>query len=394
MRRAHGAHDDRDRLETDLLERLGLGNDATPERIAAAHDEVVAFLSSSPRSLAAWSRRQAAAADEAYLLLSDPVALAERAAADRQAEASPFALATVVEPNHRIRPDAVDEPLADEEPADEEPAEGAADGELSDDELDALIAAVTPSAHRDEVTPRAARGTTRPHATELRPRHAPAADGTRIRLPRAALLGGALVAAVALGLGIFHLGDPSIPPAVAGGSAGAAASVTPQPTLDEAQVAGLMAAVQADPKDTDALMGLGDAFFQAGQYQVSADWLEKLIAIDPKNVRALLALGAAEFNSGSIQDAEARWKQVVDLEPANVEAHYDLGFLYLERQPPDLDGVRREWQRVVELAPGTEVAQNVQAHLDAIGTPGPSASVTPSPSPAGLPASPGSTTTP
>jgi Flp pilus assembly protein TadD len=145
-----------------------------------------------------------------------------------------------------------------------------------------------------------------------------------------------------------------------------------------------MEKIKANPKDVDALMGLGDAFFQAGQYAVAGDWLTKLVAIDPKNVRALLALGAAEFNAGDATDAEAHWKQVLGLDEKNVEAHYDLGFLYLQRQPPDLVGVRREWQRVVELAPGTEVAQNVQAHLDAIASQGatPSAAASASASPA------------
>ena len=91
-----------------------------------------------------------------------------------------------------------------------------------------------------------------------------------------------------------------------------------------------------------------------------------MLAIDPKNVDALLARGAVSFNLGDLTAAEATWKQVVTIDPRNVEAHYDLGFLYLNLPTPDWAGVQREWELVVQLAPGTQLAETVQQHLDSL----------------------------
>lgn len=356
-----------DALERELLARLGLGVDATPEQLDATHEAVVTFLTRAPRSLRGWARAEAAAADEAYALLADPAALA-RAASHRAGIAPDTTSSPPRAPEAQIQRPAVRPRRHEPEPR--EPA-------LSDDELDDLIAAVTPSAHRDEVRHDddglAAEGA-RP-----RPRRAVLAS---VPFGRAALGVAALAAAVVIGVVVYNAGSPE-PIAASAPSA----SVSPAPSLDTAQVAALMTKIKANPNDADALMGLGDAFFQAGQYDVAASWLTKLVALDGKNERALLALGAAEFNAGNVTAAEESWKRVVALDAKNVEAHYDLGFLYLHRQPSDLEGVRREWQLVVDLAPGTEVARSVQAQIDAIASanPLPSVSAVPSASPAGGP---------
>ena len=68
-------------------------------------------------------------------------------------------------------------------------------------------------------------------------------------------------------------------------------------------------------------------------------------------MRGFLALGATGFNSGDLDAAEVAWRKALDIDDKNVEAHYDLGFLYFNRQPPDMAEVQEHWNRVVELDP-------------------------------------------
>lgn len=360
MSAARGKKTPAETLEGDLLARLGLGSDTTPERIDATHDAVVGFLASAPRGLRGWARSQAAAADEAYALLSDPAALARSAAlAESSSKPALGSDEPVATPARRTAP-ATSSSARSQTGRDEQLT--------SDDELDELIAAVTPSAHRDEVQ----RPRTRPKAVD------DAVPGKGRLIPVRRLV--AVAALVAGALAIAWIGYNA-----GGGTPVTAASKStdspqPSPTLDTAEVATLMAKIQTDPNDKDSLLGLGDAFFQAGQYDVAAEWLTKLVKIDAKNIQALLALGAADYNAGNAKDAETYWKQVVGLDAKNVEAHYDLGFLYLRQDPPNTAAMRREWQTVVDLAPGTQVAQNVQAHLDALSSPGPSGAPSTAPS--------------
>lgn len=390
--------------EEEVLAQLGLDDRATPEDVARRHDELVEFLASAPRSLWPWARGQAALADDAFAALSDPSAL-------RRPEAlSDHAPRTVTQPGgpatppvRQAIPPASD--LASDAEADA--GEDEAPGEADDETFEAMLAAVTPTTHRDSlpiggsgapksapVAAKAAVASETPRAaTVARPkaRVAGAADpaaGTNNGLLKLAMGGAMVVVLVAVGYFVWQMGNPA---------AAVTASPTPgspaatQPALDQAKVAALMAKYQADPKDKDTLIALGDAFFAAGQYSAAADWLEKLIALDPKNIQGLLALGAARFNDGDSDAAKVHWLAVLAIDAKNVEAHYDLGFLYFNSDPQDVDGVRREWGEVVKLSPGTDVARVVQAHLDALASPGPSAAASGAPASA-APSSAGSPT--
>jgi len=67
-----------------------------------------------------------------------------------------------------------------------------------------------------------------------------------------------------------------------------------------------------------------------------------------------------------VTSAKANWEAVLKLDAENVEAHYDLGYLYLNQAPPDIASMQREWNEVIRLAPGTDIANFVQQHFDAL----------------------------
>lgn len=183
-----------------------------------------------------------------------------------------------------------------------------------------------------------------------------------------------IAAAAVVVVGVYALGRGPAVPGISGTPTDqptAAASTTP---LDQAKVAALMTKLQADPKDVASLRGLGDLYFQSGDYATASDWQRKILAIDGKDVTAHLALGAAQFNLGNSAEAERQWRQVLTLDPKHAEAHYDLGFLYLSQNPPDLAKVRAEWQAVVDLDPNSEIAKTVATHLASLDTPAPTQS--------------------
>ena len=364
--------------EDEVLRQLGLDRRATPEEVAKRHDELVAFLASAPRSLWPWARAQAELADDAFATLSDPSAL-------RRPEAlSGPPPRTASQPGGPATPPARQATLLVASAASAADADEAADDDVEGESFEELLAAVTPTTHRDSVP---ARGSTTKAAAGRgmgTPRHTPAATsgesallapdrGGSIALRRLAIGVAGLAVVAAIVYGGFQIGNT---PAAASVTPTASAAATP--ALDQAKVAALMAKIQANPNDRQALLDLGDAFFKAGDYATAATWLEKAVALDGSNVTARLALGAARFNLGDSSAAKAQWTEVLKLDATNVEAHYDLGFLYFNATPQDLAGVQREWGEVIALAPGTDVAKVVKAHLDALGSPAPTTSGAPS----------------
>jgi len=157
------------------------------------------------------------------------------------------------------------------------------------------------------------------------------------------------------------------------GSVGDGNEVTP-PTADEnglipldtARVAELMKSAQADPTNPETLFELGETFFQAGEWQSSLDWFTKLIEVEPTNVHALTDIGTSQYNLGSTEDAKATWLKVNEIAPDDPQVHYNLGFLYANSEPQDLDAAREEWSLVIQLAPDSDLAQTVKLHLDGL----------------------------
>jgi tetratricopeptide (TPR) repeat protein len=343
---------DKARLERELLARLGLTSDASAQDIETAHDDLLSFLETAPGDLRAWTQREIAFVDEAYALLSDPTADLSAVAATSLA-ASPAADATV--------------------PAAAAPLPGPSSDEAYLEEL-GIDTAAYPSRPQREA--RANVLSAPAGAARVPPRR------NRL-LVRAGIAVAAIVGAVAITVVVYNAGATSVP-GFTGTPAPEASAAAAQ--IDQARVAALMQNITADPKDVTSLQDLGDIYFAAGDYSTAGGWMEKILEVDPKNLTARLALGAAAFNLGNSADAEKQWRQVIELDPENVEAHYDLGFMYLSQDPPDMTNVKAEWTRVIEIAPDSDLAKNVQQHLASFESAVPSDDAPPAASPAASPA--------
>ncbi len=266
------------------------------------------------------------------------------------------------------------------------------------DDLAVLYASVTPSAHPDTLPDAKPKATSPAPVKAGRPVVRPAAAATatapQVANPwkRLVLAGVAVIAIIGLGFGAMQVasavgGSPS-------SSAAAQAPVSTAPAVDLAKISTLMQKLAANPKDTVTLLALANEYYAGEQYTDAGSWLDKVLAIDPKNVEALLARGAVSFNTNDLPAAETAWKKVVVIDPKNTEVYYDLGFLYLNQATPDWAGVQREWNKVIELDPTSQLAQTVKSHLDSlvkasmIPAGSPAASAAPSASPAAPSASP------
>ena len=233
-----------EKMERELLARLGLDSSATPEDVNAAHEAVSAYLAAAPRDLRSWARAQASGADEAYALLTDPAALARAVAlvgAGARSAVLPGGPATP--PAHRDTP----APTAAAVP----PTAAAASAPsvrydengrriVSDDEIDALLAEVDPTAHREVV------GTPEQRAAALatvQPVSAPG-GGLSGLLASKAFRNLALVGATVAAIGIvavfgFNAGGSSAQ-AIGANPAASAAPAASAPVLDQAEVGALM----------------------------------------------------------------------------------------------------------------------------------------------------------
>lgn len=191
---------------------------------------------------------------------------------------------------------------------------------------------------------------------------------------------GAFTAGVVLAVYVSGLTPPAatgaaMPP----GHPDVAASALPAvvPSLDAAQAAALAAKAAANPGDTDTLTALARLYAEAGEWQDAASWQGRLAQAKPADTDVALILGVYQFNAGDLAAAERTWEGIVGTDPAKAEAWYDLGFLYLGKSPAEPDRARAAWQKVIDLAPGTALADTVANHLSALSTASPAPAAAP-----------------
>jgi tetratricopeptide (TPR) repeat protein len=142
--------------------------------------------------------------------------------------------------------------------------------------------------------------------------------------------------------------------------------------IDTERVAELVTSYQADQTNPETIFELGEAYFLAGEWQQALEWFPKLVAIDPGNVHAWTDIGTSNYNLGKTPEAQAAWQKGLELAPEDPQLHYNMGFLYANAETPDFEAARREWQTVLDLAPGTQLAETVQVHMEGlVATPAP-----------------------
>jgi len=316
-----GGRADAAEYKRELLGRLGLRADASDHDIETAHNGLVEFLELAPHGLKPWAEAQTADADEAFAILSGPEKdLVPPAGFVATAQADPV------------------EPLPVPAPA-------------------------TPPA------PPAA------PATPVPPRFwVPAALAGNKSLQKKISVAAAAVLIVGIVVGVKYFDNSGVP-GISGkptGQATQAAGAT-APPLDQAKVSALMKKISTNPKDTVALLGLGDLYFAATDYKNASLWEQKVLDIDPKSKAALLSLGAAYYNQGNMVEAKKPWMVAATLYPKLATVHNNLGFLYMSQTPPDNAKAIVEFNKVIAIDPKSADAKTVLTHLKGLQSSAPTA---------------------
>jgi cytochrome c-type biogenesis protein CcmH/NrfG len=208
-----------------------------------------------------------------------------------------------------------------------------------------------------------------PAPTALDADDAPPAVAVPRSRSKVAWVAAGLVVLVGAAFGVHTMSSASSVPGITG-----APDVSPSssaPALDMKKVSDLMQKITTNPKDVASFAALASLYFQAGDYKNSSQFSSEVVKLQPKNATGWVGLGAAQFNLGDSKGAEKSWLKAVAVAPRNAEAHYDLGFLYLSSQTPDLTKVKAEWQKVVAIDPTSDIAKNVQTHLKSLSSASP-----------------------
>jgi cytochrome c-type biogenesis protein CcmH/NrfG len=138
------------------------------------------------------------------------------------------------------------------------------------------------------------------------------------------------------------------------------APVQPGQEQQQQTAADLEKKVRENPKDTDLLARLADAYLQEDAGEKAVESYEKLLTMQPDNSSARMNLARIYFLMDNYERAVDNLQYEIDNNPSNKEAHYYLG-QYLVLGKSDYSGGIQELKKYIEAAKtGTDVVKAKQ----------------------------------
>jgi len=131
------------------------------------------------------------------------------------------------------------------------------------------------------------------------------------------------------------------------------------------RIAGIERMLKENPHNVEALIQLGNDYFDTGQYEKAVEAYRKASVIDPKNPDVLTDLGISYRKLKKPQEAVQAFKKALDADPNHVLTLFNLGIV-LRDDMKDYPGAIRAWEEFLEKAGDSPHAMMVRPWLKAL----------------------------
>ena len=155
------------------------------------------------------------------------------------------------------------------------------------------------------------------------------------------------------------------PQAAAQSAAGDMGAAPAPPPLDETKAANLKKIAEADTKNPTVRVELGNLYFDSERYDLAIPWYEQAVKLLPNDPNVSTDLGVAYLYSNKTDQAIAQFEQSVKVDPKHIKTWLNMG-IAKAMVKGDIPGGEAAWQKVIEIAPGSEEAKRAQQGIDAL----------------------------
>ena len=156
-------------------------------------------------------------------------------------------------------------------------------------------------------------------------------------------------------IGYFVRGSSATIPAVAGAATQQQQQSAGRPQLHSPEAANLvaaplLAAVKADPKNLDALIQLGNIYYDHHIYPEAIQYYTRALELKPESPDVRTDLGTAYWYSGFADNAVAEYEKVMKIKPDYPPTLMNLGIVRMEGLK-DYKGAVAAWERWLATNP-------------------------------------------
>jgi tetratricopeptide (TPR) repeat protein len=108
--------------------------------------------------------------------------------------------------------------------------------------------------------------------------------------------------------------------------------------------------LKKDPNNLQALIGLGNLYFDMGQDLLAIEHYNKALGIDPRNVNVRTDMAVCYRRSGNPDRAIEELKKAISMDPRHAQSRYNLGVILIHDKK-DVEGGIRAWETLLENVP-------------------------------------------
>jgi cytochrome c-type biogenesis protein CcmH/NrfG len=164
-------------------------------------------------------------------------------------------------------------------------------------------------------------------------------------------------------LGYLFRGSASVPQ-----TSGAAQTTNASSEGNQAQaalqqsVAPLLDAVNRNPADYDALVKLGDLYYDGQQFSDAIQYYQRALAIHPESPDVRTDMGTAYWYSGNADRALAELETSLKYKPEHPQTLFNLGWIRWQGKA-DAKGAIEAWQKLLRTSPDYPQKQQVEQYI-------------------------------
>lgn len=120
--------------------------------------------------------------------------------------------------------------------------------------------------------------------------------------------------------------------------------------------------LRKDPNNLQALIGIGNLYFDTKQDLLAIENYRKALSMDPTNTNVRTDMAICYRRSGNPAQAVEELKKAISTTPRHAQSRYNLG-LILIHDMRDIDGGIKAWEALLENVPDYPYRDNLKAEV-------------------------------
>jgi cytochrome c-type biogenesis protein CcmH/NrfG len=128
------------------------------------------------------------------------------------------------------------------------------------------------------------------------------------------------------------------------------------------QIRVLEGQLKSDPNNYEALVELGNTYYDMNNSGKAIDYYEKAQKINPNDAPVMVDLGAMYRQAGDFDKALELFNKAIQIDPKLPQAYFNLGMV-LRMEKHDAAGAAKAWRKYLELDPNSQARQFLEEQI-------------------------------